>query len=229
MKMLAIDTSLATGSVAAFADGRVASRSLSEPTMQARLLAAQAQEACAEAGFAPRDADLLAVVRGPGGFTGLRVGVATAKAWAWATGARLVGVSGFEVVASRAGSLADAPGAVVHVAFDAGRGEVFAAAVAATGAGPADWRVAPAVLLADAEWAASLPSGAAVSGPALARLAPLLASRPDLRLPPPEAWLPTAIDTGRVARARADAGLVDDPLTLVPDYMRPTYADERPA
>ncbi|HBB75917.1 MAG TPA: tRNA (adenosine(37)-N6)-threonylcarbamoyltransferase complex dimerization subunit type 1 TsaB, partial [Planctomycetaceae bacterium] len=56
-------------------------------------------------------------------FTGLRVGVATAKAIAWTSGARLVAVSGFAVSARRtAAALGEEP--PMAVAFDAGRGDV---------------------------------------------------------------------------------------------------------
>ena len=44
---------------------------------------------------------------------------------------------------------------------------------------------------------------------------------------PPEAWHPLATDAAAIARARAEAGEVDDPHTLLPDYLRPSYAEER--
>ena len=39
------------------------------------------------------------------------------------------------------------------------------------------------------------------------------------------------MDAAAVARVRAEAGDTDDPLTLIPDYLRPSYAEEpkRPA
>ena len=36
-----------------------------------------------------------------------------------------------------------------------------------------------------------------------------------------------ALAVSAAARIRAEAGLVDDPQTLVPDYLRPSYAEER--
>ncbi len=69
--------------------------------------------------------DRIAVGIGPGTFTGLRIGVSTARALARARGIELLGVSTLESLALAASD--DAPEAVVAV-LDARRGEVFAAA-----------------------------------------------------------------------------------------------------
>jgi tRNA A37 threonylcarbamoyladenosine modification protein TsaB len=44
---------------------------------------------------------------------------------------------------------------------------------------------------------------------------------------PPTAWTPAIADVGRIALLRAAAGEADDPAALVPDYIRPSYADEK--
>jgi len=229
MKTLAIDTSLAAGSVAALDGDVVVTRSLGAAGEHARLLAAALAEAAAELGWRPRDADLIAVVRGPGSFTGLRVGVATAKAIAWASAARLVAVSGFEVVASLAREAAGRPEPPIHVAYDAGRGEVFAATVAPAPASPTGQAAGPGGLAPLAAWIAGLPAGAVLAGPVLDLEActAALTTRPDLRLAPRECRLPTAAAAGVVARLHAAAGRRDDPFTLVPEYLRPSYAEER--
>lgn len=76
-------------------------------------------------GCAWNEIDRIAVGVGPGTFTGLRIGVSTARALARARGIALVGVSTLESLALAASG--DATGAVVAV-LDARRGEVFAAA-----------------------------------------------------------------------------------------------------
>lgn len=73
--------------------------------------------------------DRIAVGVGPGTFTGLRIGIATARALARACDVELVGVSTLRSVATHATSLPDPDGTeLVLAVLDARRGEVFAAA-----------------------------------------------------------------------------------------------------
>jgi len=223
-RILAIETASPRGSVAADAGAGVVERRLDEDGQHGRLVGSGLEEVAIAAGFAVETVEVVAVVRGPGSFTGLRVGVTTAKALAWASGARLVGVSGFEVIAGRTARLTGRADTEIEIAYDAGRGDVYAATVAPAASG---WRVGdPRLLPADA-WLASLPPGRLVSGPAIDQLADRMTGRTDLTMAPPEARQPGAGDAAAAARIRAEAGLVDDPQTLVPDYLRPSYAEER--
>ena len=87
------------------------------------LLLAMAYELLEGAGLTFADVERVAVGLGPGGFTGLRIGVATARALAQAAGAQIVGVSTLEALACAA---RPAPGQGVLAVVDARRGEVFA-------------------------------------------------------------------------------------------------------
>ena len=78
-----------------------------------------------------RDLDRIAVGVGPGGFTGLRIGVTTARALAQAHGIPLVALSSLRALAVGAGDAAH--GRTVLAAIDARRGEAFAAAWSAGG------------------------------------------------------------------------------------------------
>ena len=75
----------------------------------------------ADAGLAFADLDRVVVGVGPGTFTGLRIGVATARALAQGTGAELAGVSTLRALAANAG------GRPVLAVLDARRGEAFVA------------------------------------------------------------------------------------------------------
>lgn len=225
MRTLAIDTSLAHGSVAAVSAGQVAEIVLPEAGEHARRIGPALEEATRGLGWRVGDVELVGVVRGPGSFTGLRVGIATAKAIAWAAEAALVGVSGFAVVARRTARLLGTGDAPLHLAYDAGRGDLFVAEALPATDSPSGFRLSTPRLVAAAEWCTGLPRGAVVSGPGLAAAA-ALATRADLVIAPAEACRPTAADAAALAERLHAAGVRDAPAALVPDYLRPTYADE---
>jgi tRNA threonylcarbamoyladenosine biosynthesis protein TsaB len=83
------------------------------------------EEVLTAAGLSPGDLERVAVGTGPGSFTGLRIGVATARGLAQAVGAGLVGVSTLRALAAGADA---PPDRVVVAVVDARRGEAFAAA-----------------------------------------------------------------------------------------------------
>jgi tRNA threonylcarbamoyladenosine biosynthesis protein TsaB len=87
------------------------------------------------AGIPLRSVEAIAVDVGPGLFTGLRVGIATAKGLAQGLGVGLIGLGSLEVLAAAAFE-AGWPGTVLAI-VDARRGEVFAAHYG-RGRGPAD-------------------------------------------------------------------------------------------
>jgi len=144
--IVGIDTSTpATATAVLLADGRTVEAREdpapgSRPGHTGRLLALL-EQALAEAGVGWDGVERLAVGVGPGGFTGLRIGIATARALAQARGLALVGVSSLRALAAGAesapgggvsslrapGAGAGAPGTVL-AAIDARRGEAFAAA-----------------------------------------------------------------------------------------------------
>jgi tRNA threonylcarbamoyladenosine biosynthesis protein TsaB len=109
------------------------------PGHAAQLLAL-ATRLLGDAGLAFGDLGRIAVGTGPGTFTGLRIGVATARALAQATGAELAGISTLAALARPAGD-----GRVLAV-LDARRGEAFVATFEGGRqvAGPA--AVTPAIL-----------------------------------------------------------------------------------
>jgi tRNA threonylcarbamoyladenosine biosynthesis protein TsaB len=104
-----------------------------QPGHASRLLRMTA-ELLAQAGMAWTALERVAVGRGPGRFTGLRVGVATARGLAQSLAADLVGVSTLEALAQAA--IAGGQGDRVLAVIDALRGEVFSSGFAASGNRP---------------------------------------------------------------------------------------------
>src|SRR5205823_11718012 len=113
MLTLAFDTATEVATSALVDDGEV----LGERASRARTLLEDVDALLRQGGAHPRDLDALAVGIGPGSFTGLRVGLATARGLALALELEGAGVSTLDALA------AGAPGAVPVV--DARRSEVF--------------------------------------------------------------------------------------------------------
>src|SRR5205807_5119629 len=99
-RLLILETSGRVGQVA-LARGPIIlrTRQLSETRRHARDLAPAVAELLAAEGFTPRDLQGIIVSRGPGSYTGLRVGVMSAKALAYAVGCSLVAVDTFAAIA----------------------------------------------------------------------------------------------------------------------------------
>lgn len=101
------------------------------------MLLEQIDAALEHAGLGLGAVEAIAVSAGPGSFTGLRVGMATAKALAWASGVPAVAVPTLEAWAVRATELGIAqPGAILGVVLDARKQEVYSALFGVGAAGP---------------------------------------------------------------------------------------------
>jgi len=183
-------------------------------------LAAGLRDLLGEVGWSPVDIDLVATCIGPGSFTGLRVGVTTAKMLAYCAEADVLGVDTLEVIA--AGSPEDVP--AVSVAVDAQRGQVVAGAFRRDAQGWPVAESAPQLLDVDA-WLGSLPRGTFATGPILRKIADRLPQ--GIKLLEPDCWAPSAAVLARLAEHHHAAGRRDDLRTLVPRYSRRSAAEEK--
>src|SRR5690606_2310758 len=119
MKLLAFETATEACSVAVLADGRVLERFEVAPRRHAELALPWAEALLAEAGLSRSQLDAIAVGRGPGAFTGVRLGVGLAQGVALALDLPVVPVSTLAALAARA------PDGRVVAAIDARMGEVY--------------------------------------------------------------------------------------------------------
>ncbi len=126
-RILLIETA-ADSCSAAIAEGSaiIASRLITEPRQQAAMLAVIIRECLQEAGMDIKDCAAVAVSSGPGSYTGLRVGVSTAKGLCFGSGIPLIGIDTLEVIAQGAiDSCKPSDGSLVVPMLDARRMEVF--------------------------------------------------------------------------------------------------------
>ena len=129
MKVLAFETSTEACAVALHVDGRTLERFELAPRRHAELALPWADALLAEAGVSRAQLDAVAVGRGPGAFTGVRLGIGLAQGIALALDLPVVPVSTLQVLALRAPAHADK----VLACIDARMGEVYAAAYARDG------------------------------------------------------------------------------------------------
>lgn len=253
MRILAIETSGRHGSLAALvgdargdaatsigaradgsAEGRIGDSQLlgqivlSGPSRTAQTLAPAIKSLLAEVGWKAGSIELVAVTIGPGSFTGLRIGVTTAKTLAYAVGAGVIGVNTLDVLSAQAGVTAPGP---LWAILDAQRQELYAAkfnAPPGQAAEGARQRTTPETRIVPAEaWLAELRPGDWVTGPPLTRLRPRL---PAGVFAATEAdWQPLAAAVGRVGWHAHCNGQRDDLWQLTPQYYRASAAEEKAA
>jgi tRNA threonylcarbamoyladenosine biosynthesis protein TsaB len=220
VRILALETSLFNGSIALASAGELIFRQQLPPEQRtAQTLAPAIAAALREVDWKPADVNLVAVTTGPGSFTGLRVGVTTARTFSYAVGAGILGINTLEVIARQASSRS----AEVWAVMDAQRGELFAARYARGEGG----RLCEAIsthIVPREQWLGQLDCSAAVMGPGLKGCESRL---PDGLMEPSEHWDPRAETVAAMAWELHQLGLSHDVWHLVPEYFRKSAAEEK--
>jgi tRNA threonylcarbamoyladenosine biosynthesis protein TsaB len=217
MTLLAFDTSAAACSVALWRDGAtIAHASKIMERGHAETLMPMIEGTLGRAGVAFADLTAIAATVGPGSFTGIRIGLATARGLALALDAALVGVTTFEAVAHAARREMLGSPMPCLVVLDAKREDVYAQLFRAGGEpdGP------PAAVMPEAAAALLPPARAAVAGDGARHVRALLAGR-DVWFAP-GAGVADAADVAALAAARiARAGSPDPADRPLPLYISP--------
>ncbi len=223
--ILSIESSGRHGSVAALLANADTVRCLNQIVLKsdertAQALAPAIRTLLSKSDLTPENMNLVAVAIGPGSFTGLRIGVTTAKAFAYAVGAEILGVNTLEVLAVQA----SAKDTSLWTILDAQRQELFAMkfAVGKNGERHIDRETS---IIARQAWLAELKPADQVIGPPLQRLSEQLP--PHIRMISPTLWPPMAEAVGRLAWEKYCTGQRDDLWQLVPQYYRASAAEEK--
>ncbi|MDI6870154.1 MAG: tRNA (adenosine(37)-N6)-threonylcarbamoyltransferase complex dimerization subunit type 1 TsaB [Bacillota bacterium] len=230
MLILALDSSTRLGSVALVRQrAPVAEYTLSvQRTHAERLLPAVAQ-VLRGAGCTPADLEALAVTRGPGSFTGLRIALATAKGLAYALNRPVVGVSTLEALAYGVSGWAG----FVCPLLDARRGEAYAAVYRTLPGGgverSSDYLALPVPAILDRLDEVAPEGRVAFVGDAVPLHRQLLQGRLGERaIFPGEAVAALRASwVGALAAERLERGESDPLDRLVPLYVRPPEAEVR--
>ncbi len=216
-RMLLLETSHQPGLVGlALGDRLLARRQLESGRHNARDLAPAMAALLSELGWAARDLDAVAVGRGPGSYTGLRVGIMSAKTMAYVTGCPLVAIDTFAILAEQT-----PPGAQrIDIIADAQKEAAYVQSFAWEDAA---WKATDELRIREfGDWLESLDPSAWVGGPGLLRYRDRLA---DVLVPPVECWSPGLESLLVLATRRLDLGDRDDPFSLEPLYLRASSAE----
>ena len=221
MNVLGIDTSTAASSACVLrSDGeafelRPGPASLFAPPAHARELLPRAVQALDRAELGWGDLDAIAVGVGPGAFTGLRIGIATARALAHAQGLGLTPVSSLAALAAGI----DAP--LRLPLLDARRGQLFAALHEDGAERWAPFAAAPDELAERVREAGLSPRAA---GDGSIRVRELLETA-GVRVEPNDA-ASHVVSALQVCRLAAGAPALE-PESVLPEYLRPPDAKPR--
>jgi len=230
--ILAFDTSGVAGSVAVL-DGIqiLGEATLDAARRSAQTLAPAIAELLGSQRIKPAQIRLIATTVGPGSFTGLRVGVTTAKTFAYAVGAEVMGISTLEAIAHGVPAhFHDDKPQEIQAVIDAQRKEFFLGRFRTEGGGvayelPRITRTDADAIVSMQEWIAGLQAGTIVTGTGVSRVESLLPA--DVVVAPAEHREPKAMVVGRLAWRNYQAGRRDDLWKLTPVYLRPSYAEEK--
>lgn len=218
MKLLAFETATEACSVALYLDGGIIERHEVAPRLHAEYALPWAEVLLAQAGITRSQLDVIAIGRGPGAFTGVRLAIAIAQGIALALDKPVVAVSTLQVIA------AQSPAPRILAAIDARMGEVYVGAFERNG----DELVAVSTEIVCAPQAVTLPDNAgawhavgtgfsAVDGTLVAHLGNQLDSVD-------ASVLPHAADVARLAVAAYARGEAVAPERVEPAYLRNNVA-----
>ena len=211
MVLVAFESSTRSPSVAALIDGELLEADLDGANAHASDLLPCLAQLLESRDRSPKDISAVAVGVGPGSYTGLRVGIATAQGVARAADASLVGIPSGEAIAHAELS----PGERGDLIIDARGGALYHARFERTEGG-VETLVAPRVVPADSLQALIDDSAVIFLDEALQRA---VTTRGGQRIVTERA--PRARALLELAESRLKAGNHDDPSSVLPLYLRP--------
>ena len=224
MRILAFETSAKAVSVALLQDGLLLGEYMQNSGQtHSRTLMKMAEDLLCNCDLTPQDVDAVACAAGPGSFTGVRIGVAAAKGFAWGASLPCYGVSTLEAMAAQLGAW---QGYVCPV-MDARRSQVYNALFHVECGKCTRIRDDRAVSLQDlgAELRnLSEPVFLVGDGSNLCYNT-LLESVPSLVLPPEHRMHQRAVGVALVAREKILRGEEGNAGELTPNYLRLSQAE----
>ena len=226
MRILAIETSTNLSSVALL-DGEqvVTELEVDHQRRTTQALMPTIIDAFAETDWTINSLELIATSTGPGSFTGLRVGIATAKTLAYTLPCPVVGVPSLQAVAAQTLAAVEPPPESVAVIMDAQRNEVYLSIFDLDSVqlpGPQTVRIVSVARLGQ-----ELAGAGLTTGPGLTKFQQAISGANQIEIASRDCWFPQAGWVGRLAWRFHAAGHRDDVWRLAPEYHRMSAAEEK--
>ena len=188
------------------------------------LLAPILQKLIQQGGVSFDQIGLIALPTGPGLFTGIRVGVVSAKSLAYSTKADLIGVNTLEVIAAQTAISQDWFGKPVAAVLNAQRQQLFTGQYISS----SPWKteaVAPNQTLTRQNWI-DANQCELVTGSGLKPMADAIGAQSEVVVAQQSSWECSAASVGKLAWQKYQDGQRDDFWKLEPIYFRPSAAEE---
>ena len=224
MLILAFETSAKAASVALTENGRLLGESYQNTGLtHSQTLMVMAEDVLKQCGKLAADVEAVAVAEGPGSFTGVRIGVAAAKGFAWGSEIPCYGVSTLEAMAESLGAF----DGYVCPCMDARRSQVYNALFLAEGGKLTRVAEDRAIALADLkEELKNCDKPVFLVGDgAILCYNTLSKEVSNLVLPPEHRIHQRAVGVAVLAQRMAEAGLAPSGGALVPNYLRLSQAE----
>jgi tRNA threonylcarbamoyladenosine biosynthesis protein TsaB len=222
MPIIAIETATLVGSIAIVDEKRV----ISEITLNIRAthsekLMAAMDHLLNDSGLTVSDMDGIAVSIGPGSFTGLRIGVSTAKGLSYASGRPVIGVPTLDALTLNVASSRH----LICPILDARKGEVYTALYRPGGRLPE--KIKDEIAIRPEELLDFIKEDAVFLGDGINAYGTLFKEKLKglYHEAPLPLQVPRASNVGILALERLKKGDSDDPFTLVPRYIRKSEAE----
>ena len=224
MLILAFETSAKAASVALLDGEKLLAESYQNTGMtHSQTLMVMAEDMLKQCGKTADNVDAVAVAEGPGSFTGVRIGVAAAKGFAWGLSIPCYGVSTLEAMAESLGIY----DGYICPAMDARRSQVYNALFEVNRGKITRIREDRAISLQDLEEdVKNLEKNIFLVGDGSLLCYNTLVERvPSLVLPPEHRMHQRAVGVGLVAARHLNAGIPGDAASLTPNYLRLSQAE----
>ena len=224
MLLLAFETSAKAASVALFENEKLLGECYQNTGLtHSQTLMVMAQDLIKQCGYAPADITHTAVAAGPGSFTGVRIGVAAAKGFAWGSEIPCHGVSTLEAMALGLGEY----DGYICACMDARRNQVYNARFFAGHGNLTRFKEDRAISLAELKTELEHVSGPIflVGDGAELTYKTLAKDIPNLILPPEHHRHQRAVGVALLAEKKALAGEAGDGNALNPNYLRLSQAE----